>query len=129
MLYYITLSVVSHDELMLNQFSSIIPQPTPSSSTTAQMFTPTPGKPITTDKSDEGIGINSPTTAANDTTVSGGIAAWEIALIATFTTLLFLLALLLAGLVLAIVVYRRWRVEQMKKALLEIRPTHLAIGT
>ena len=97
------------------------------SSTAALTHTPTPlgtMLPIV-ERDNKGIGSDSST---NSTSGNGGIAAWEIALIATFTTLLFVSGVVLAGLVLAVIVYRRWKVEQMKRALLEIRPAHLAIG-
>ena len=120
--------LVSEDDVVLETPSSISPQSTVStSSQTGQLLTPTPEEtrpPRIEDK--EGFGIESPTNATSD---SDGTAAWKLALIATFTTLLFVLAMLLAGLILAVVVYRRMKVERMKKALLEIRPVlHLAIG-
>lgn len=121
--------LVSEVEVVLTTLSSIFPQPTKSvSSTMVPMLTPTPGEPrLSTIEKD--AGSNLPTNISNSTTTEkAGISGWKIAVIATFTTLLLLLALLLAGLVLVIVVYRRWRVEQMKRTLLEIRPAHLAIG-
>lgn len=92
------------------------------------MLTPTPGEPrISISEKDKGsTDTRSPTNTSSD---NAGIAGWEIALIATFTTLVFLLALIIVGLVLGILVYRRWKVEQMKKTLLEIRPAHFAIGS
>ena len=59
---------------------------------------------------------------------SSSISPGEIAAIASVAGLLFVLAVIVISLAVGIVVYRRWRVEQVKKALLEIRPAHLTIG-
>ena len=125
------LLLVTEDEVALTASSSVFPKPTKSlsvSSAVAPMLSSTPGEPrISTSEKDKGsTDIRSPTNTNRD---NAGIAGWEIALIATFTTLVFLLALIIVGLVLGILVYRRWKVEQMKKTLLEIRPAHLAIGS
>ena len=125
------LLIVTEDEVALTAPSSVFPTPTKSLSVSravAPMLSATPGEPsISTSENDNGsTDRRSPTNTNRD---NAGIAGWEIALIATFTTLVFLLALIIVGLVLGILVYRRWKVEQMKKTLLEIRPAHLAIGS
>lgn len=53
----------------------------------------------------------------------------QIAAIASVTAIFILLVVLVITVALGIVVYRRWKVEQIKKGLLEIYPAHLAIGT
>ena len=74
-----------------------------------------------------GAGIDEMTNST-DTSDSNSIAQWKIAMIAAFAVLLFVLALLVGILAAGIVIYRRWKVERMKKDLLEVHPTHLAIG-
>ena len=127
---YFILPVVTEDEVAAS--SLVFPQSTNSltvSSTVEPLLTPTPRQPrILTSEKDKGQTEISTPTNPNNSTRENGIAAWEIALIATFTSLVFLLTVALVALSLGIVVYRRWKVEQMKKTLLEIRPAHLAIG-
>ena len=52
-----------------------------------------------------------------------------IAAIASIANILLILAVLIIALALGIVIYRRWKVNQVKKALLQMHPAHLAIGT
>lgn len=65
-------------------------------------------------------GIMSPTNTGHSASRGDAISTLEVAVIATSATLLFIVVLSLAGLVLAVVVYRRWRIEPMEKTLLEI---------
>ena len=71
------------------------------------------------------FGTDGSTTNNTDIAV---ISPGEIAAIASVAGLLFVLAVIVISLAVGIVVYRRWKVEQVKKALLEIRPAHLTIG-
>lgn len=60
---------------------------------------------------------------------SDSVPPSHIAAIASVTAIFVLLVVLVIIVALAIVVYRRWKVEQIKKGLLEIYPAHLGIGT
>ena len=70
---------------------------------------------------------------ANGNTNSGldsnGISPSGIAAIATIASILLILAVLVITLALGIVIYRRWKVNQVKKSLLQMHPAHLAMGT
>ena len=111
------------------------PQPTTVTSlVTSSLFsspptpTPTPQLPVSVDRDDADLDGTTNTTETNRDDSSGGIDTSGIAAIATIASLLFLLALLVIFLALGIVVHRTWKVKQMKKTLLEIRPPHLAMG-
>ena len=74
------------------------------------------GDGLSTNNTDSGINNN-------------GISPSGIAAIASIASILVVLAVLIIALALGIVIYRRWKVNQVKKALLQMHPAHLAIGT
>lgn len=109
------------------------PQPTGSMSyvpTSTSMPAPTPNgtqndiNDEEVESSFEEITNNTDSDGDNDSVPPSHIAA-----IASVTAIFVLLVVLVIIVALGIVLYRRWKVEQIKKGLLEIYPAHLAIGT
>ena len=84
--------------------------------------------PSFTEGDNSGSGIDEMTNSTDTSNDGDSIAQWEVAMIATFAVLLFVLASLICILAAGIVIYRRWKVERMKRDLLEVHPTNLAIG-
>ena len=60
---------------------------------------------------------------------NNGISPSGIAAITTIASILLILVVLVITLALGIVIYRRWKVNQVKKSLLQMHPAHLAMGT
>ena len=109
------------------------PEPTGSTSyvpTSTSMPSPTPNG-TQNDINDEEVGssIEEITNSTDSDGDSDSVPPSHIAAIASVTATFILLVVLVIIVALGIVVYRRWKVEQIKKGLLEIYPAHLAIGT
>ena len=125
---------VSNFGLAPRNRKQINPEPTGSMSyvpTTTSMPAPTPnGTQNDTNNEEVGSSIEDITNSTDsDGDNDDSVHPSHIAAIASVTAIFFLLVVLVIIVALAIVVYRRWKVEQIKKGLLEIYPAHLAIGT
>ena len=107
---------------------TVSPEPTLNLQLTSSMsFMSIPGETQqpTIEGKEQGDGLSTNNTDRNN----NGISPSGIAAIASIASILVVLAVLVFILALGIVIYRRWKVNQVKKALLQMHPAHLAIGT